>query len=162
MSVDAGCCIAHIVGVGDAGSGGGAQALKTFQVDSLARISTSSSVFIVLDTLAGSSKMLTGETWKVNYGCDSCPNHDPVTDLETLWEIETSTGVFAEFDRWSIEYGITPASPQKSIPLHLQKILVPLMDAPRMRCSIRKTEVGPSTPVWEEPRWGGVMIEEAP
>lgn len=161
-SVDQGCCVTEIVGVGDANGGGGGAALKAFQVDSSASILTSSNVFVVLATLAGDAKVLTGATWKANYGCDSCPNHDPVTDLETLWEIETSTGVFAEFDRWSIEYGITPAAPQKSIPLHLQKLLVPAMDAPRMRVSVRKTQLGPSTVLWEFPRWGGVLITEAP
>lgn len=160
-SLDQGCCVTEIVGVGDAG-GGAAAALKAFQVDSTAFIATTSSTFVTLATLAGDAKVLSGSTWKVNYGCDSCPNHDPVTDLETLWEIETSAGVFAEFDRWSIEYGITPAAPQKSIPLHLQKLLVPSMNAPQMRVRVRKTEVGPSTVVWEFPRWGGVLITEAP
>lgn len=161
MAVDAGCCIAQVVGVGDAGGGGGGggAALKAFQIDSLASILTNTFVFVELTTLAGDAKVLNGELWKINYGCMSCPNHDPVADLETLWEIETSTNVFAEFDRWSVLYGITVTAAQKSIPFLLQKRLIPTMNAPRMRIQVRKTVDGPSNVLWEEPKWGGVFIE---
>lgn len=158
-----GCCATHIVGTGSGGGGGGAAAaLEAFQVDSLATITMDSTTLTTLDTLAGDAKVLSGSTWKINYGLQCAPTHDHLTNAETVWSIETSTGVFAIFNRWTIHYGITLAGDEKAIPMHLQQLLVPTMNSPRMLCEVHKITTAGAAYYWEEPRWGGVLITEAP
>lgn len=157
-----GCCTTHIVGVGAGGGGGGGATLKAFQVDSGASVTTNSTALVTLDTLAGDAKVLSGSLWKVNYGLHCTPDHDHVNNAETVWSIETSTGVFAIFDRWSIHYGLTLSGAQKGIPMFLQQDLAPSMNAPRLLCEVHRITSGPTSFNWDEPRWGGVMITEAP
>ncbi len=136
--------------------------LKAFQVDSVASVTSNSVALVTLDTLAGDAKVLSGSRWKINYGLHCVPDHDHVNNAETVWSIETSTGVFAVFDRWSIHYGLTISGDQKGIPMHLQQDLTAAMDAPRMLCEVHRISSGPTSFTWAEPRWGGVLITEAP
>lgn len=155
-----GCCSVHINE-----TTGASAALKAFQIDSSATLETDSNSFVTLVTLAGDAKVLNGEEWKINMCVLVCSPevnlHQPA-NAETQWEIETSTGVFAEFDRYSTNWGIEIFGDELSSPAHRTKNLVTSMDVPRMRVRVRRTDPGAADYLWELPRWGGVLIDPAP
>lgn len=136
-----------------------------FQVDSAATILTDSDAFVTMTTLAGDAKVKDTEEWKINMCVLVCVPHglgSTLTNAETKWDIETSTGVFAEFDRYSSRDQIAISGDQKSQPMHRTKKLTAQMDTPRMRVQVRRTTVGTADFFWEDPRWGGARIEAAP
>lgn len=138
------------------------QSAEVFQTDSTATRSSNSATLTVMATMAGTAQMLTGETWKVNMCVLVCVPTVPVTDnAEQVWEIETSAGVWTEFDRYSVFTKIAISGAEQSQPFHRTKELVASMDAPRMRLLVHRTGTGTTAYYWELPRWGGVQIAEA-
>ena len=136
-----------------------------YQVDSAATLATTSDTFVTLVTMAGDAKVLSGEEWKINMCVLICCPYATAglaVNAETLWLIETAAGVFTEFDRYSIDEHITIVGLEKSAPRHRTKKLIASMDAPRMRVQVRRSTPGTSAFFWEDPRWGGVQIAEAP
>lgn len=136
-----------------------------FQVDSTATLLTDSNTFVPLTTLAGDAKVQDGEEWKINMCVLVCVPHglgSTLTNAETRWLIETSAGVFTEFDKYSSRDQISIVGDEKSQPMHRTKKLTASMDAPRMLVEVRRTTVGSADFFWEDPRWGGARIEPAP
>ena len=138
---------------------------EAWQVDTTTTILTNSAVFVTFITMAGDAKVLDGEEWKINM-CVLLCNPYAVAGLmvngETLWLVETSAGVFTEFDRYSVDEHILITGLDKSAPRHRTKKLTASMDAPRMRVDVRRSTVGSSQFFWEDARWGGVRIAAAP
>lgn len=138
---------------------------KVFQVDDTSTVLTDSDTFVVLATLAGDAKVLDNEEWKINMCVLVCAPHglgSTLTNAETKWSVETAAGVFTEFDRYSTRDPISIQAGEKSSPRHRTKKLTASMDAPRMRVEVRRTTVGLADFFWEDPRWGGALIEPAP
>lgn len=138
---------------------------EAWQVDTTTTLLTNSAVFVTFITMAGDAKVLDGEEWKINM-CVLLCNPYAVAGLmvngETKWDIETSAGVFTEFDRYSVDEHILITGLEKSAPRHRTKKLTASMDAPRMRVQVRRSTVGSSQFFWEDARWGGVRIAAAP
>jgi hypothetical protein len=141
-------------------SGGGAA--DAFQTDTTDVRMSNASTLTTFVTMTGTSKMKSGEEWKINMCVLVCVPDSIFSNSEQLWEIETSAGVFTEFDRYSTYNPIIIEAGEMSIPYHRTKKLVASMDAPRMRLKVRRVDAGSSPFAWEHPRWGGVQIEEAP
>lgn len=140
-------------------------ATPVFQVDSTATLLTNSDSFLTLVTLAGDAKVVDGAIWKINMCVLVCVPHalgSTSTNAETRWLIETASGVFTEFDRYSSRDQITIFGSEKSSPMHRTKELTVQFDAPRMRVEVRRTTSGSANFFWEDARWGGVRITAAP
>lgn len=139
---------------------------KVFQVDSTATVLTDSNTFVPLTTLAGSAKVLDGEEWRIEMDILVCVPHalgSTLTNAETKWSIETSAGVFTQFDIYSSRDQITIVGGEKSQPVGARsKLLTASMDSPRMLVEVRRTTVGTTDFFWEDPRWGGDLITVAP
>lgn len=141
----------------------GAVAADVFQTDSTATRSSNSTTPTVMATMAGTSKMLEGEQWKVNMCVLVCyPTTGPTANAQQFWEIETSAGVFTEIDKYSIKTPLAISGAEKSQPFHRTIKITAGMDAPRMRLLVHRTSAGSTAFFWELPRWGGAQIEEAP
>lgn len=141
---------------------GGAGA-DVFQTDSTATRTSNSTTPTVMATLTGTAKMLEGEEWKVNMDVAiAIPTASFSGNAEQIWEIETSAGVFAEFDRYSLSESLVLAGNEKAWPQHRTKNLVASMDAPRIRLAVHRTVAGAGSVFWEDPSWGGFQIEETP
>lgn len=134
---------------------------EVFQTNTVATLTTSSTTLTTLDTLTGVFKMLTGEEWKINMDVGVEVPSGLTGNAEQIWQIETSAGVFTEFDRHSIHEPLALAGSEQAWPQHRTKNLVASMDAPRMRIQVHRTAAGGSTVYWERPGWGGVQIAEA-
>jgi hypothetical protein len=132
---------------------------EVFQVDSLVSGSTNQATYQVLTILAGDPQVQNGEVWKINMCIFIChPVNVFTVNTFVEWQIETSAGVWAQFDEWQVAWPITIVPGEPSCPAHRTKKLTAQMDAPRMRVRFKLSAViAPSTLV-EEPRWGGVRI----
>lgn len=141
----------------------GAATADVFQTDSTATRSSNTTTPTVMATMAGTSKMLEGEEWKINMCVLVCyPTTGPTANAEQIWEVETSPGVFTEFDQYNIKTPLDISGDEKSQPFHRTKKLTAQMDAPRMRLLVHRTSSGSTAFFWELPRWGGAQIAEAP
>lgn len=134
---------------------------EVFQTDSTSTLMTSSTSPVTWVTLAGTADMLENEEWKVNMDLLVCNPLGDTWNTEMFWQIETSAGVFTEFDKYSNHAGLTISGLERSMPIARTKNLLASMDAPRMRIQVRRTGAG-SAALWELPRWGGIQIEVAP
>lgn len=140
---------------------GGAGA-DVFQTDSTATRTSNTTTPTVMVTLTGTSKMLEGEEWKLNMDVGIAIPSSFSGNAEEIWEVETSPGVFTEFDRYSLSESLTLSGDQQAWPQHRTKNLVATMDAPRMRLAVHRTLAGGNSVFWENPSWGGFQIEETP
>lgn len=136
-------------------------AAEVFQTDSTSTRLSSTTTLSTWVTLTGTGKMLAGEEWKINMCLLVCNPPSDSANSEMVWQIETSAGVFTEFDRYSNHAGLTISGDQRSMPIARTKKLTASMDAPRMRLQVHRTGAGSSV-LWELPRWGGSQIAEAP
>ena len=138
---------------------------EAWQEDTTAVLLTNSNTFVTLVTIPGDAKVLDGEQWKINMCvlvCEPYATAGLMVNAETLWLIETSAGVFTEFDRYSTDGHILIVGLEKSSPRHRTKKLTAGMDAPRMRVDVRRSTAGSSSFLWEDARCGGVRIAPAP
>ena len=140
----------------------GVGGVDAFQTDSTATRLSNTTTLTTLATMAGTSKMLNGETWKINMGVLVCVPAGLTVNAEQVWQIETSAGVFTTIDRYSNRTPITIAGAENSQPFERHIKLVASMDAPRMRIQVHRVTAGSTNYFWELPRWGGVQIAEAP
>lgn len=155
-----GCCAPHINGivvVPPTPSG-----FKVFQEDSTATRLSNTAVLTTFVILPGDAKVLEGAVWKINMCVLVCVPDNVFVNSEQVWFIETSPGVFTEFDRYSNFEVITIQSGEQSVPQHRTKKLTATMNAPRMDLRVRRRNAGSTAFFWEIPRWGGTMITEAP
>lgn len=134
-----------------------------FQEDSTATKSTNSATYVLVTNLPGDAKVLNGETWRIDMGIFVChPVNVFTVNTWIQWKIETSAGVFTQFDEWQINAPILVLVGEPSMPFSINKKLVASMDAPRMQVNVRMTVLTASSTFVEMPRWGGDQIAEAP
>ena len=158
------CCTPHINGQTTV-TPPTAAASKVFQVDDTSTRLSSSTSFGILATIAGDAKVLTNSVWKINMCvliCCPYATSGMGVNAEQKWSIETSAGVFTQFDKYSVDEHITIVGSEKSSPRHRTQKLTASMNAPRMRIEVRRTSAGATSFYWEDPRWGGALITEAP
>lgn len=155
-----GCCL-HINE--DAGGDTPAAGALAYQIDMVGSASTTSTAYVTFTTLAGSSKVLSGEEWKINMCLFIChPINVFTVNTFVEWQIETSTNVFQQFDEWQVNWPITIQVGETSDPAHRTKNLLAGMDQPRMRVRFKMSAAQASATFVEDARWGGVRIEPAP
>jgi hypothetical protein len=151
----AGCCDPHVNGVVGTDTPSN---IKVFQEDSTDSLTTTSSTYVTLRTTSAQAKILNGETWKINWCVGVChPQGVTGQNTQVQIQVETSSGVFAEFDVWQVNWGITISS-GISCPAHRSKSLVASMDTPRFRFRVRWTVFTGVNTLVETPRVGGVII----
>lgn len=153
-----GCCEVDKTGPGTINLTGGAE---VFQTDSTSTRISNTNTLTTFVTMDGTSKMKSGEEWKINMDVLICVADSSWSNAEQVWEIETATGVFTEFDRYSTYQEITIVGGEKSTPYHRTRKLIASMDAPKMRLRVHRMDSGIEAFAWEYPGWGGVQIEEA-
>lgn len=138
---------------------------EVFQVDSTASLSTTSTTYQTVTTLATDPRTQIKDTeeWKINMCLFVChPVNVFTVNTFVRWQIETAAGVFTTFDEWQINAPIVIQQGEPSIPFHRTKKLTVSFDDPRMRVQIRMSAVQASATFVEDPRWGGVQIAPAP
>lgn len=136
--------------------------VDVFQVNTTDTRTSNTATLTTFVTLTGTSKMLSGEEWKINMDVGVAVASGTSANAEQVWQVETSTGVFTEFDRYSLAQAVPVTGSEQAWPQHRTKNLVASMNAPRMRLQVRRTAAGSFTFFWENPGWGGFQIAEAP
>lgn len=139
-----------------------------FQIDTTTTILTSSITFVTMVTIAtpltplGAFKILNGAEWNIDMGVLICCPYATAgmgVNGVTKWQIETSSGVFTDFDEYSVDEHITIVGNEKSSPRSRNKNLIASMDGPRMRIQVRRSSAGATGFFWEDGRWGGSEIK---
>jgi len=135
----------------------------SFEEDSNAVKSTSSTSYQLLAQLPGDAKVLDNANWRLQFGLLVChPANVFTVNTFVGWFVETALGVFTLFDEWQINAPITIQVGEPSIPFSMPKDFTASIDAPRMEVYVKMSANQASMTQVEMPRWGGDLIADPP
>jgi hypothetical protein len=151
------CCAPHVNGGSTVTPP--SSSIKVFQSDGTQTQSTTSTTPVTWRTTSGITEILDTEEWKINWCVNVChPSGVPNQNTYVRLQVETSSGVFATFDDWQVNWGITISGGTRSCPGHRTKKLTASMDNPRFRFQVFWNVFTGINTFVEEPRVGGVLI----